>query len=148
MEARHPDRLPQHNVMLAVAGVVIEDGKVLLVRDRQGFWAGVGGWIDDGEAPDEALKREFREELGVDIEIVRTLRPFIAWNVSRASRPTHFVLFFFEVRLLSHDFTLLESELTGVAWAGPSDLESYEMLPHARATITAHLPEWLAGHQD
>lgn len=143
METRHPDRLPKHTVMLAVAGVVTDGDKLLLVRDTHGFWAGVGGWVDEGESPEEALIREVREELGVAAEIVRPLRPFIAWNVPRAAEPTHFILFFFEVRLASHDFTLLEAELTDVTWADRATATTLDMLPHVKACIDDRLDEWL-----
>lgn len=144
LEARHPSRLPQHNVMLAVAGVAVEDGRLLLVRDTHGFWAGVGGWIEPGEAPEEALVREFREELGVDAEVVHALRPFIAWNIPRSQSPLHFVLFIFRVRLLSRDFALDENEVTDFMWAAPDEVAGLDMLPHARSTISERLPEWLA----
>ena len=143
LEARHPKRLPQHNVMLAVAGVVIEEGKLLLVQDMQGFWAGVGGWIDHGESPEKAVIREFREELGIDAEVVRTLRPFIAWNVPRSETPLHFVLFFFEMRLASRDFVLQENEVTDYRWVTPKELAELDMLPHARATFEERVAEWL-----
>jgi 8-oxo-dGTP pyrophosphatase MutT (NUDIX family) len=143
LEARHPKRLPQHNVMMAVAGVVIDDDKLLLVRDMQGFWAGVGGWIDPGESPEQAIVREFQEELGVDSEVVRTLRPFIAWNVPRSETPLHFVLFFFEMRLASRDFNLQEHEVTDSRWVSRDELAELDMLPHARATIEERVAEWL-----
>jgi 8-oxo-dGTP pyrophosphatase MutT (NUDIX family) len=145
LEARHPGRLPQHNVMLAVAGVVIDDGRVLMVRDVQGFWAGVGGWIDAGESPEEAIVREFQEELGVDAVVIRPLHPFIAWNVPRSDSPLHFVLFFFEVRLASRDFTLQEGEVTDYRWVTKDELPGLDMLPHARATIEERVNEWLSG---
>jgi 8-oxo-dGTP pyrophosphatase MutT (NUDIX family) len=131
--------------MIAVAGVVVRDGKLLLVQDTHGFWAGVGGWIEEGESPDEAIVREFREELGVEAEVVRTLRPFVAWNVPRSDSPLHFVLFFFEVRPGSGDFKLQESEVLAYRWADPDELSDLEMLPHTRSTIEERLAEWLEG---
>lgn len=144
LEARHPRRLPKHNTMLAVAGVIIEDGKLLLVRDTHGFWAGVGGWIEPGESPEDALIREFREELGVDTEVARVLRPFIAWNIPRSEDPLHFILFLFRMRLLTRDFTPDPTEVTGHTWASPEEIADLDMLPHARATFEDRLKEWLA----
>jgi len=40
---RDPKVLPKHWMMMAASGVVYEDGKLLVVRDPHGFWAGVGG---------------------------------------------------------------------------------------------------------
>src|SRR2546427_13235770 len=103
--------------MLAVAGVCFENGKLLLVRDNQGFWAGVGGWIEPGESPESALVREVKEELGVEAAVTHVLRPFIAWNVSGAQDPVSFLLFVFGMRVNSRDFRVEEGEVTGVMWA-------------------------------
>ena len=56
----------------SVAGVVIRDGKVLLARHTYGRGNGLliipGGYVDYGETPQDALKREFLEETGVLVE--------------------------------------------------------------------------------
>ena len=53
----------------SVAGVVIRDGKVLLARHTYGRGSGMlitpGGYVDYGETPQNALKREFLEETGI-----------------------------------------------------------------------------------
>jgi 8-oxo-dGTP diphosphatase len=46
--------------------------RVLLIRKRRPAWQagklnGVGGKIETGETPQEAMRREFREEAGVDV---------------------------------------------------------------------------------
>lgn len=56
----------------SVAGVVIRDGKVLLARHTYGRGSGMliipGGYVDYGETPQNALKREFLEETGIIVE--------------------------------------------------------------------------------
>lgn len=42
------------------------EGKVLLVKETPGFMSFPGGGLDHGESPEEGLKREIREELGID----------------------------------------------------------------------------------
>ena len=142
--ARDPRILPKHWMMIASSGVVIEDGKLLMVRDRQGFWAGVGGWIDAGETPDEAIVREMREELGVDATVTRYYRPVIAWNVAELEAPVSFLLFPHRLALSSADFDPDPSEVTDVAWIAPDLLGHLDMLPHTRRTYDERLPEWLA----
>lgn len=55
----------------SVTGVVIQDGKVLLARHTYGAGKGrliiPGGYVNPGETPQEALKREFLEETGAQI---------------------------------------------------------------------------------
>ena len=54
------------------AGVIIRNGKVLLQRDC-GEYALVGGHVQLGETGEEAVVREFEEELGVHIQCKRML---------------------------------------------------------------------------
>jgi ADP-ribose pyrophosphatase YjhB (NUDIX family) len=54
---------------------VISDGKRVLLHRRKDdvYWALVGGRVQMLESSDYAVKREIKEELGQDIEIVRLL---------------------------------------------------------------------------
>lgn len=58
----------------SVAGVVIRDGKVLLARHTYGAGKGKliipGGYIQHGETPENAVKRELTEETGIAAEPV------------------------------------------------------------------------------
>ncbi|MBS7248962.1 MAG: NUDIX hydrolase [Candidatus Jordarchaeales archaeon] len=56
--------------MSLVAIVVVEEeGKYLLVEERDGFWALPGGKVRMGEDLVEAARREVREETGYDVEV-------------------------------------------------------------------------------
>lgn len=61
-------------IMEYVAGFAFTtDGHVALIRKnkpdfQRGKWNGIGGKIEDGETPHQAMVREFREETGVVIE--------------------------------------------------------------------------------
>ena len=53
------------------AGYLIRDGKVLLVHHKKfDKWTPPGGHIKENEAPDQALIREWKEELSFDIDIL------------------------------------------------------------------------------
>lgn len=57
--------------VIVAAGIVIEHGKVLLSRRKQGthlegLWEFPGGKVEAGEDPRVALARELQEELGID----------------------------------------------------------------------------------
>ena len=145
LESRHPDNFRKHPIMLAVAGVVVRDGEILLVRDRHGFWAGPGGWIEPGEDPEEALLREVREELGVEAEVTCAFRPHLVWNVERASEPASFLLLIYGIRLHSDRFAIDHGEITDARWTGPGDWPRLEMLPYVRELFERRIEEWLAG---
>lgn len=56
----------------SVTGVVINNGKVLLARHTYGAGKGLlivpGGYVEYGELPQQALKREYLEETNTVIE--------------------------------------------------------------------------------
>src|SRR5476651_998924 len=57
---------------VSIKGVLIHDGRVLLLLNERNEWDLPGGRPDPGEDHRAALKREVREETGLEIE-VRTL---------------------------------------------------------------------------
>jgi 8-oxo-dGTP diphosphatase len=54
---------------ISVKGVLIHDGRVLLLLNERGEWDLPGGRPDPGEEHRAALKREVREEAGLDVEV-------------------------------------------------------------------------------
>lgn len=69
------------NTIIAAGPVIIEDGKVLLNRERKKdgtekqYWMLPGGGVEATDATlEDACRREVREELGIDIEIIKPLR--------------------------------------------------------------------------
>lgn len=57
---------------LGVYGLIIEDGKILLIKKANGPYKGKldlpGGSIEFGEKPEDTLKREIEEETGIMID--------------------------------------------------------------------------------
>jgi len=55
---------------IGVFAIIESEGKLLLARRSDiGWWNLPGGGMEAGEAVDEALKREVREEVGIEISI-------------------------------------------------------------------------------
>ena len=65
---------------LAVGALIVQDGKVLLIRrgviPRRGFWAMPSGFVEYDEQPRPALAREIREETGLEAAIGRVIDVF------------------------------------------------------------------------
>jgi mutator protein MutT len=72
-----------HPQFAVTAGAIITDvqGRVLLLKHRfrpGSDWGMPGGFIEAGEQPEEALRRELREEAGLEVEKLKlfTTRAF------------------------------------------------------------------------
>lgn len=72
--------MEQKQVTIAVAVIRNEKGEILLARrnepglsEAHNKWEFVGGGIDFGESPEQALKREVKEEAGVEVDVIGLL---------------------------------------------------------------------------
>jgi 8-oxo-dGTP diphosphatase len=87
----------------AIYGVLIQDGQVLLVRAPQTFLGVVGfpgGGIELGEAPLDALRREFTEETGLEVEPTRLLWTTTGLHRARIRPTQQLIAIHWEVRLV------------------------------------------------
>ncbi len=76
--------------------VIIEDGKVLLNRETKDYgitpWLFPGGRMEDGDESLEAVcKREVKEELGIEIEIIKQLPTLFAKNNGKTYILVHYL---------------------------------------------------------
>ena len=59
---------------LGVAACLVEKNKILLVKEgkgpQNGLWGLPKGSVDEGELPQLAVKRELKEECGIDVEVL------------------------------------------------------------------------------
>jgi 8-oxo-dGTP diphosphatase len=56
--------MPTH--IVAVGGIVEDEGNILLVKTQHGGWVFPGGQVEAGENLMDALSREIKEESGID----------------------------------------------------------------------------------
>lgn len=58
-------------------GVIVRGEEVLLMLRNastfHNYWANPGGKLEEGESPEDGTVREIKEELGVDVRIVREI---------------------------------------------------------------------------
>lgn len=109
-----------------VAAIIIRDGEVFATQRGYGEWKGwwefPGGKIEPGECPQEALKREIKEELDADIA-VGDLLDTVEWDY-----PTfHLTMHCYVCTLESESLNL--NEHSDSAWLTKDTLESVKWLP-------------------
>lgn len=93
-------RLYGNRLRIRVCGICIENNKILMLNHRgigntDTFWCPPGGGIDFEETTPDALKREFKEETGLDVEIgsLMFVNEFM-------HPPLHALELFFEVKVI------------------------------------------------
>ena len=77
---------------LVVGGFLIQNKKVLLIyHPIIEKWLPVGGHIDENETPEQSLKKEFKEEVGLDIAVINSSQKvYIAETEIRRQAPNPF----------------------------------------------------------
>ena len=88
----------------------------------KGWWEFPGGKMEPGESPQEALRREIREELDAEITIGPLLET-IEWDYPKF----HLTMHCFVCTLVSEDVRLNEHE--AAAWLTEETLHSVKWLP-------------------
>ena len=112
--------------MTTVTCAIIEkDGKILIARRAQdqklaGTWEFPGGKVEDGESPEECLKRELEEEFGIQAEVGE----FITSNKHHYDHIS-IELLAFHVKYLSGEFTLTDHDT--IEWVVPDELFNYDL---------------------
>jgi 8-oxo-dGTP diphosphatase len=109
-----------------VAAIIIRDHEVFATQrgygDWKGWWEFPGGKIESGECPQEALKREIREELDAEITVGELLQT-VEWDY-----PTfHLTMHCYVCSLESENICLKEHESS--AWLDKETLDSVQWLP-------------------
>ncbi len=111
---------------IEVVAAIIKDQDKILATQRgygefKGRWEFPGGKVEAGETKEEALKREIREELGVEIEIDR-----FVYTVDYDYPHFHLTMHCYLSRVTAGKIELLEHQAG--AWLGASDLDSVDWL--------------------
>jgi 8-oxo-dGTP diphosphatase len=109
-----------------VAAIIIKDGEVFATQrgygEFKGWWEFPGGKMEPGESPQEALRREIREELDAEVE-VRELLETVEWDYPNF----HLTMHCFICSLLSESLHLNEHE--AATWLTHETLRSVKWLP-------------------
>ncbi|MFD9542473.1 NUDIX hydrolase [Streptomyces sp. NPDC060022] len=117
--------MPVHaEVQPAVAAaVVVQDGRVLLVRRRVAegslSWQFPAGKVEPGEAPGEAAARETREETGLLVAMTNRLGERIHPMTGRR------IIYFACVPTGGSAFIASAEELAELAWAAHGEIPQY-----------------------
>ena len=119
-----------NEVKVAVKGVLVRGDRMLVVQRSYndqtgaGTWENVGGVMEFGETFEQALVREFKEEVGLSVEVERLL-----YAVTFLTRPTRQIILLTFLCRTNDETVVLSEEHEAYLWASKKDLQS--LLPEA-----------------
>ena len=135
MAATGAEPLP---VVLVVAVALVDtDGRVLLAqrpagKAMAGLWEFPGGKVQSGEAPEAALIRELKEELGIDVtEACLAPLTFASHRYERF----HLLMPLYVCRRWNGIVTPREGQ--ALTWVRAQKLDRYEMPPADKPLVAA-----------
>lgn len=136
--------------IVGVGGVVIEDGRALLIKRGSepliGQWSIPGGTLELGETLVEGTIRELKEETALEVRILGLIEVFERINFGRGADETwttieerrhprfHFVIADYLCERISGE-PVAGGDVTDVAWAAEDDLEKFALTPTATRVI-------------
>jgi 8-oxo-dGTP diphosphatase len=120
--------------MRVVVGAVVYDGdgRVLAARRvRPDGWEFPGGKVEPGETEPQALARELREELGIEVEVGARVGPEVLIGGD-------YLLRAWTARLTTG--APVAHEHAELRWLPPAELDTVDWLPADRTVVTALTP--------
>ncbi len=131
--------------LVGVGALIHKEGRVLMIRRRfepnKGKWSLPGGLVEVGEAPEDAARREVREELGLEAVVESLLQ--VANEVIKDDQGRvryHFILVDYLIRPLDGEVVLNE-ESEEFAWFEPSAVAALNTTENTRKIIAKFIEE-------
>lgn len=127
------------NPVVGVGAVVVRDGKALLIKrghePRKGEWSLPGGIVELGESLLDALRREVREETGLDVEVGPHIETFDRIHRDPEGRVRfHFLIVDYLCTAVDGE-AIAGTDADDIAWARAEELDHYQVNAHAAAVI-------------
>jgi 8-oxo-dGTP diphosphatase len=119
-----------NEIIQVVCAIIEKGGKFLAARKatglaNEGLWEFPGGKINKGESPEQALIREIKEEIDIEIKIQKCLSPVIYRYPEKSIQLIPFICTFTEgsPKALEHEQIVFvnDAEALKLDWA-PADI--------------------------
>ena len=132
--------------VVGVGGVIIENGRALLIRrgsePLRGEWSIPGGTLELGESLQEGVARELREETGLDVRVLELIEVFdrifpdegLQASAQKRQPRFHFVIVDYLCEHISGE-PRAGSDVTDVAFASEAELDQYHLTETATRVL-------------
>ena len=118
---------------LTVCACIVRNGKILLVHhSKLDLWLFPGGHIEKDETPDEAVLREAKEEIGMDVDMIKNFREKVKGEIEVLATPFYVNLHsvgdhnhvgFFYLCKAKGDEVKINHESKGFRWCSGEELD-------------------------
>ena len=125
-----------------VGGLIVNNrGKIMLVKSHKWFdkWTIPGGHIELGEKMEDAVVREIKEEVGVDVKVERLLLTQEAIYTGQFWKKRHYIFFDFLCRCENDKVTLDNREIQGYSWVWPGEALNMDLEAFTRNVVEKYL---------
>ena len=136
--------------MLGVGALIIEGDRILLVErghePLKGYWSLPGGAVETGERLEDAMRREVREETGLEVEVLCQLEIFERIMRDDAGAPEyHYVLIDYLCRPAGGILAAAD-DASRVGWFTQAEMEGLRITEGTPAVIARGF-QWLRLRQ-
>ena len=117
----------------AVGAILEKDGKSLLVREAEwydsGKWNHPAGWIEVGESPIDAVRREVKEETGFSLTPTHVLGIYsiVRKDLEKKTGATPHTIKIIFTGKISKAGGRLHGDVSEARWFSPSEIYSMDM---------------------
>jgi phosphoglycolate phosphatase len=138
----HAAPKPRHPIPTVGALIFDDAGRMLLVRTAKwsGLWGIPGGKIEWDEPAETALRRELREETGLEVDRIHFVTVQDAIQPPEFYRPAHFLLLNYTCRALPGQRVRLNSEAQDYRWVTRDEVGALPLNQPTRRLLELVLP--------
>ena len=141
--------------VIGVGGVIVDRGSTVLIRRGTeplvGQWSIPGGTIEVGETIEEAVRRELREETGLEVRVLELIELFDriylqngASSAQEKKKPRyHYVIADYLCELVGGE-PRAGSDVTDLAFAREEELSKFQLTEKATSVVKRAFAMWRA----
>lgn len=123
--------MPNGYYRVSIKGLILDENreKFAIILEDNGLWELPGGGLDHGESPEDCLKRELKEEMGLTVTQVSSMPSYFLFGKNMKGRWS--VNIVFEVKVKDLNFTPSD-ECQEIKFVSPKELASLNVFRNVK----------------